>query len=139
MPRTIQAALLLMLSLALVGCGGDSHESLAEEGIGILNKMTDSLESVDDQASAEQAAKEIEALAEDFRSVGERIEALGEPDAETTRRVEEKFGPLAEAGTDRFEVEMRRIMELDPALGDVIAESLQKFGEAVQDARPSWQ
>lgn len=138
MPRMIQTALLLLFSVTLVGCGGDTHEKLGDDALGVMDRMADILATVEDERTAEQAKDDLKALEDDFRALGERMEALGEPDAETDTRLREKFDPLMEASRDRFEAEVQRIMEIDLGLLMMLAEPMEELGQAAQESRPSW-
>ncbi|XAL98515.1 hypothetical protein OT109_13110 [Phycisphaeraceae bacterium D3-23] len=139
MPRRQPIALLVLISLSLIGCGADTHESLAEEGIEIMEGITEALSEVEDEASADRAGEKIKALAEDFRDVAARLDALGKPDEETERQVQEAFESRGAAGSEHFQAEIGRIMELDPALMSRLEPAMDTFMQAIVESQPSWE
>ncbi len=82
-------ALILLLSLPLLfaSCGGDTHQSIAEEVRGEFSKVVDILESVKDEASAQAAVEKIAKIQKNIDDIGVRAKKLGTPDAETTQKM----------------------------------------------------
>ena len=114
----------LMLVLLAAACGGDTHEKVAEDKINLIEQIADILEDVTDDASADAAAKRIEALAGEMKAVNERAKALGDPTPELNKQLEEKYKP-------RTQKILGRIM--------AVAEKVQEYPvlqEAMQKAKP---
>lgn len=119
---------LAALGAALLGngCGGDSHEALAEDEIDVWSEMTEIMTTITDEESAKEAATEIAALAVEFQEIIKKREALGElPDS-----VKKEFeGRMSEAMQNFFK-EMGRVAQIEGAM-----EQLEKAMEGMNPAR----
>ncbi|MHC4550147.1 MAG: hypothetical protein ACYTEZ_15355 [Planctomycetota bacterium] len=82
---TVTAA---VLGLVLAACGGDTHESVAEDQFDLMEEILEIMDGVEDEASAKEAAKEIEALGEKIAALQKRAEALPEPTPEQEKELE---------------------------------------------------
>jgi len=111
------------LGLVLSACGGDSHEAIVEDQADLMDEILDILEDVDDQASAKEAAKKIEALSEDMAALAKRAQEMGEPTPEQQKRFEEIMKPRQE----RMQAVMMKMMQY-PELG----QAFSKAGESMQ-------
>jgi ferritin-like metal-binding protein YciE len=80
-----------VLGLVLSACGGDTHESVAEDQLDLMDEIFDIMDGVTDEASAKEAAKKIEALGEDMADLRKRIAAMPDPTKEEEKRLEAMF------------------------------------------------
>ncbi|MHC4493992.1 MAG: hypothetical protein ACYTDU_20545 [Planctomycetota bacterium] len=81
---TVTAA---VLGLVLGACG-DSHESVVDEQFDLMEEMLDILDGVTDEASAKEAAKDVEALGEKLADLQKRMEKMPEPTPEQQKKMQ---------------------------------------------------
>ncbi|MCB9882663.1 MAG: hypothetical protein H6832_12500 [Planctomycetes bacterium] len=112
------SACLLLLS----SCSGPSHEALMEQTTDQLTKVADTLESVKDKASWEAAKPKLDAVMTSIESIGKEVKALGEPDAETKKKLDEKMTKSMASFTQRMGAAMQKLMQVEG-----IGEDVQKF------------
>ena len=89
--RTLTTSSVLAFTLFFVGCGSDTHESLAKESLAYMNEFAEILEGVNDVDSAKAAGPKLEALGEKFAALKRRSDILGEPTPEQKKAIQEKF------------------------------------------------
>ena len=83
----ILCSLILMSILFLHGCGEVSEESLTRKALGIMEEITDVINSISDDDSAEAAIPELKTLMERFNETRDQlIESFGKQD------ITSKFG-----------------------------------------------
>lgn len=70
--RKITSTIVLLLATILVGCGGDSPESIMKEIVANMNTMAEIFEGVKDEASAKAALPKIEEVRKKMRDVASR-------------------------------------------------------------------
>lgn len=70
--RKITSTIVLLLATILVGCGGDSPESIMKEIVANMNTMAEIFEGVKDEASAKAALPKIEDVRKKMRDVAGR-------------------------------------------------------------------
>lgn len=132
MARLVPIALLLAL-FTLVGCG-DSHDKVAGDMVKVMEDYADILADVDDEASAKAAGPKLEKLAGRITAINERTEALGEPESEQEKSVQDKYQKKFEEAGLQIERNITRISGLDPAVSQELDRSLLKMQEALMDA-----
>ncbi len=65
------------------------HVQCMMEGVALMDKMATALEKVTDKASADAAAAEVSAIAQELQALSAKAEALGEPSAEDMAQLQE--------------------------------------------------
>ena len=108
-----------VMALFITACGADTHESVVDEQLTLMEEMADILESVNDEASAKEAEAKMAALATDAEELEARMKKLDPPTQEEDKALETKHGA-------RMKKVMERIMSLSmkamqfPALRDAM-------------------
>ena len=126
---------LATLTLFFTGCsGGDSHEKLAEDAGKQMDRMATALSSITDKASAEKAMTDMKSVVEDFKKLGTRAKALGQPSADVKAKTDAKMkakqdemqqkmmasqANMAKAGPEALGIIMKGMQELAPAMAEV--------------------
>ncbi len=126
----IAAPICIALSLVLVGCG-DSHEKVSEDVMDTMDKVATIISEVKDKESAEEAAKKIEGMEEDFKKLAERMKALGEPAKELSDKLEEKYTPRMKEAQQKIFKAMQAL-SANPEAAMAISNAMTKFGEQMQ-------
>lgn len=113
-------------SLSLVSCGGDSHEALAKDSVGLFTEVAIVIEGVTDKASAETAKGKIDALAARGHALQERAEALGAPDEAKGKALEASYEKSMMEAQQRM---MKAMMALSskPEVMAMLQDSLAKL------------
>jgi hypothetical protein len=108
---------LALTSLCCVGCGGggDTHESLAGEGKGVMKQMVAVLDTVKDEASAKAAQPQLKTLAEKMNDINARQTKLPAPTEADVKTMDEKHGKEMEELGHQFQAHAMRIA-FDPKL-----------------------
>ncbi|MHC4974612.1 MAG: hypothetical protein ACYTG3_20045 [Planctomycetota bacterium] len=114
------------LAFGLAACGGNSHEAIMDEQLDLMDEMLDILEGVNDEASANEAAKKIEALTEDMQKLAKRAQELGEPTPEQQKRLEEIGKERQEEFSKRMQAVMMKVMQY-PELQQAFTEAGQSM------------
>ena len=87
-----------VLTMLLVGCGGNEHESTAAEMVQTLSELNQILEGVTDKASAEKAVPQLEGIATRIQDLQAQTEGFGDPPAEVQEAIDAKYRePLEQA------------------------------------------
>lgn len=86
-------------------------EAVVDEVIAVLTEVVETLESVNDQASADAAAAKLVALQERMVEVQAKMEAMGEPDEATQEKLAEKLLPALFGLMPRMEAAAMNIFE----------------------------
>ncbi len=123
--RLLAAPLAAAIMLALTGCGGDSHDAIAEDQMQVMDEMVDILSDIDDEASAKAAKPKLEKLGERMKSIEARMEELGDPPADKKAALEEKYKEKMGAVAMKLFAEMMRIgqnEELSKVLEDTMSD-----------------
>ena len=129
--------LAVLMALTLVGCG-DSPEAVFDDAVGLMEEMNEVLAEVDDVASAEAAAERIKDLAEELREIGERADALEEPDEATLEALRERYEPLLEEQMDALKQNMIRIGLKGEEVAAPIIAAFEELDEVGRDSQPEW-
>ena len=129
--RKLTATTLLTLALFLTGCGGDTHESLANETVGLLNEFATVLEGVNDEASAKAAAPKLEAIGTKLSEMKKRVDALPKLSEAENKALEEKM--QKEMGTFMGKM-MGAAMKLaeKPEVQKILEEPMKKFQNSMK-------
>lgn len=112
--RILPFVVLFLFACALPGCGGDSHESVSQGMVDLIDQAAGILEKVEDADSAEQAVEKIKALAAEAEDLKKRADALEDPGAERVQELKEKYAPLLSASMAKVGVQIDRIFEVAP-------------------------
>ena len=89
---TLAACVPLIL---FTGCNKNTHESVYEDQIDVLEDMVALMKSVKDDASAKAASAKMKDLEARANEIEKRAKALGEPPAELKKKYEPKLEELA--------------------------------------------
>jgi len=92
MRRVLMAAVVGVLCVSCGGGGISSYEDGMKAQAEIMEEMVDVLEGVKDQASAEKAASEIEALGTRMADVIAQVKKLPQPSMEEMQEIAKKYG-----------------------------------------------
>lgn len=117
--------LLLALTLFTSACAKDSQEKIAQDSAAAMKSLGEVLSGIQDQATAEKAKPELEALVERIRAIEARVVELGAPDPALAKELGEKSGMSQAIG-----VVMQQTMRLaqNPELMAVIQPVMQELG-----------
>ena len=72
---------------------GDTHDAVAKDMMGTMNKMAEILSKATDVPTAEKAAAELGKLEEPLKKITARMKALGEPGEELEAELKAKYEP----------------------------------------------
>jgi len=115
---------LIALAFALVvmncvGCGGDTHESLAAEQVSTMKELVTVLDGVKDEDSAKAAKSKVKSLVEKMNDINLRESKLKPPTQEEVKAMGDKYGKEMEALAPKLQGNMLRIMT-DPKVSAVL-------------------
>lgn len=122
---TLSAAL---LGLALSACGGESHEAVMDEQFDLMGEIFDILDGVEDEASAKEAAKKIEALGEKLTDLAKRAEKLPEPTPEQEKALEARARERQAEFEKRSRAFATKMMQY-PDLAQAFSQAMQAMGD----------
>ncbi len=111
MRRILMAAVVSVLSVSCGGGGISSYEDAMEAQAEIMEEMVDVLEGVKDQASAEKAASEIEALGTRMADVVAQVKKLPPPTREQMQEIAEKYGADGREFQSKAAAQMMKLAE----------------------------
>ena len=120
-PRTsvVLVAVSLVVCCFASGCGGgDSHESLAVEGQGVMKQMVAVLDTVKDEPSANAAKPKLKGLVEKLNDINARQAKLPAPTEAEVKAIGEKHDKEMEEIGLKFQAHALRI-NFDPKLSTV--------------------
>ena len=86
----IVIAALAMLSIT--GCGGDTHESLTNEGMSTMKEFVATLDTVKDESSAKAAKPKLKKLMEQLKEINAKQVKLPAPTEAEVKAMGEKYG-----------------------------------------------
>lgn len=115
--------------------GADNHESLADESIKLMDKLTARLKEVTDKASGEKAMPGIKELAKEMQETKRKVMALPPLNSDEKRVMETKFKPKMEAATAALKKEFTRISENVPGGKDYAREVSKLCSEASKEVK----
>jgi hypothetical protein len=90
MRKLLGIGLALFIVCGFSGCGSGGPEAQVKEMISLLNQLSDALESIKDDASADAAIPKIESIAEKLSALGKRMKEE-KPSKEEDKRLQEKY------------------------------------------------
>lgn len=132
-PIRLLAPLCAVVALFLSGCSpSDTHEKVLDDAATQLDKLAKTLASVTDKASAEKAAKDMRAIAEDLKKTAARAQALGQPTVDVKAKIDSKMRVIEGKFSQLVEAQAPRIKALPP-------EVTAAFTEAAGEFQPAWQ
>ncbi|MEM7201977.1 MAG: hypothetical protein AAF628_17045 [Planctomycetota bacterium] len=108
----------------LVACGGDSHASVSEALLGVVDEIASVVEGISDKASAEAARPVLEQLGERMVELQNKAKALGKPDEATNADLESKR--TNDPRTKRLQAAMMRAFA-KPEAAKVLSDVMSKF------------
>lgn len=117
MRRVLMAAVAGVLCVSCGGGGISSYEDGMKAQAEIMEEMVDVLEGVKDQASAEKAASEIEALGTRMADVIAQVRTLPPPSREQMQDIAEKYGADGREFQTKAAAQMMKLAEY-PALSE---------------------
>lgn len=128
MSRSSILALTFAIVLGFTSCGGETHEALANESIDLMEDFTDSLAKIDDKASAQKQAGELERLVAKMKDVQARMEKLGDPSEEQGAELAQKLEQGMGAAMQKMTKELMRIGS-NPEIMSVVGPLLEKLDQ----------
>jgi len=129
--RKIFASTLLAMAIMLGGCGGDTHESLAQEGVSAFNEFASILEGVSDVESAKAAVPKLEAVGQKMADLKKRADALGKPTPEQNKALEEKFTKEMSTAMDKMMAASMKLAD-KPEVQKILEEPMKKLRGGMQ-------
>jgi hypothetical protein len=118
-----------LLLVFLAGCGGPTRESLAEDGITVLEQLTTAFSGIKDEATAKAALPQIEKAVAKMIDVKARTESLPEPTPEEAMELAKKMGERGTAAGMKWMETMQSLerLESDPKIGPVLKPVLERL------------
>lgn len=117
MRRFLMATVVGLMCASCGGGGISSYEDGMEAQVKIMEEMVDVLEGVTDEASAEKASSEIEALGSRIGDVIAQLQELPEPTTEEMQEIAAKYGEQGQEFQKRAASQMMKLAEY-PSLGE---------------------
>ena len=128
MKRSAPLSLAMLLALFTVGMAQDSKfEPLIKEAIGHMNKMAEVLEGMKDVETAKKSEKDLNAAVEKMADVQKRMNALGKPSDEETKRIKEKFEEEMKQGQQRLQKAAVAAASKGPEVQEIIKKAMDKL------------
>ena len=112
--------ILLIVLVLIVGCTTDTHESTIIEMISTFDEMTEIIEGVTDESSADAAIGKLEKISKKMGDIKTRGEKLGDPDEATKKDLAEYESKMEEA--------LGRLMKVSMGM------AFKPYGEKVMEA-----
>ncbi len=111
--------MVMMVAVMCASCGGgiNSYEDAMDAQVEIMEDMVGVLEGVTDDASAQKAASEIEALGNRMAEVVAHVQELPQPSAEEMQQIAEKYRTEGQEFQERAASQMMKLAEY-PALSE---------------------
>ena len=116
--RAVVAIVAVALFVCCSGCG-DTHESLAGEGVATMQEMATVMEGVKDGPSAKDAKAKLTSLMEKLNKINERQAKLPTPTEAEGKAMEAKYGKQMEESSRKFQTQMFRVMGNPAIMGEL--------------------
>ena len=129
--RNTLASTLLAVSIMLIGCGGDSYESMASDSVSYYEEMASILEGVSDVESAKAAVPKLEAVGQKMADLKKRADALGKPTPEQNKALEEKFTKEMSTAMDKMMAASMKLAD-KPEVQKILEEPMKKLRGGMQ-------
>lgn len=116
----------------------DSADTLTDQLIVLMNKLTDTMGSATDKAAAEAAGQKIEEVGDELEALAQRFDKLEAPSEEEKAKLDAKMEKAKEVMEAKMEAAMPNVFgnqEVAAILGPVMA----KFGERMEKCDPSFE
>lgn len=110
----------------LVGCGGDTAESVSKEMIANLKEMATIMSGITDEASAKAAVPKIEAVRVKMRDAGKRAQNVPKIDSATEKKISDAMEAAAMEAMKTIGAAQERLMAR-PELMAIIEPALQNM------------
>src|SRR5262245_48741767 len=120
MNRLIAFTVMVML-LMVPGCGGDTHESLADESMPVMKDMVATLETVKDEAPAKPAKPKLQSNEAKRKDLKARRNKLPAPTEAQTKAMMDKHGKDMEQIMMKLTGIQLQLMA-DPKIGQVLGD-----------------
>ncbi len=112
--RSISLCGVMLGSLLLAGCGGDSHDAVMQDSIAQFKKITASLKQVKDKDSAAAQSSALKGVAAEMKAIKARGDALPKATAEQEKALRDKYEKELSQVMGEFMGEMMRVAMLGP-------------------------
>ncbi len=128
----------MILSLCIVSCGKkDTFESLSDEMISQMNELTIAIESAKDKESAEKAVARIDEIADEIKSIAERMEALGEPSEDEVKAVKEKWEAAEKENNEKMTAAMKTLIS-NREVAEILGKGMMEFGKKLESTEETF-
>ena len=125
----LRASTVIGCAMILVACGGDgidSYDDVMEASVEVMEEMITVLEGVDDEASAEKAANEIEVLGNRLAKIADAAKGLPEPSEEEMLAMVEDQKDSMMAFQQRAMPQMMKMVQY-PVLADAWGRAMENM------------
>ena len=127
MQKTLSSILVLFMTLSFISCGGaDTHDSVMNESLTLMDKIGAEMKKVTDKASAEKSKPTLEALVADMNTLKKRVDALGKPNAEQEAELKKKYDEKMKKALESFMGGMMKA-NMDPEISQVLKPVFDKI------------
>lgn len=113
MKNAMFAIVLAAIWAAPARAADDSFDSLFQETIKTLDKLSSVLSNVKDRKTADEAKPDFEKAAKSMTDLKKRTEKLGEPSKDQKDEMEKKYKPKMEAAIKALQSGMVRVQKLE--------------------------
>ncbi len=108
--------------------GEDSFEAVSDDIVKMVETMTQTLSMAKDAESANSAMTKLDALANEANGYAERLKALGKPNEEQVKLVNDKMQKVESEMNQEMMATMTTIMQ-NPEVAEIIQKGLLEFAE----------
>lgn len=129
--RSLTTVLALSL-LLLTGCG-DSPDKVVTDMISTMKDMNTTLAEVKDVDTAKSAVPKLEKIAQDMKSIQERMDGMEKPDEATIKELEAKYKTQMDEVGKELVANMFRIMSLGPEVEAELDKAFENMGDSDSD------
>jgi hypothetical protein len=120
----VTTALLLLAG----GCGGDSHQSLADESMATMKEMVATLDNIKDEASAKSNKSRLKAILQKMNGINDRQAKLPAPTEADLKAMEARHGKEMEELQTKMAGHMMRIA-FDPKISAELKDLDEEFAK----------
>jgi len=91
------------LVISLLSGGGDTHDKIVDDMIGVMKEASEVIEGIDTAEDAKNAVEDLERLDVEMRAIYERGREIEKPDEETQQRLKVKLKEGTSSNVDFFD------------------------------------